>query len=56
MINYAVVRGGAVGALASPEFGDSEKRTDREIDTSITISTPRFEDLTTVLVKNRKLD
>ena len=46
----AVVRGGAAGALASPEFGCSEKRTEREMDSlSITISTPRFENLTTAL-------
>ena len=35
----AVVRGGAGGALASPEFGVSEKRTERERD-SLLLSAP----------------
>ena len=41
----AVVTGGA-----PPDFGVSEKRTEREIDSPITISTLRFENLTTALL------
>ena len=36
----AVVRGGAGGALAPPEFGVSEKRTEREMD-SLLLSEPQ---------------
>ena len=38
------------GAMEFPKFGDSEKRTEREIDRqSITMSTPGFEKLSTAL-------
>ena len=37
-----------MGVLAPPEFGVSEKRTERNRE-SITINTPRFENLTTAL-------
>ena len=38
-ISRVVVRGGAGGALAPPEFWVSEKRTEREID-SLLLSAP----------------
>ena len=47
----AVDRRGAGGALVPPEFWGSEKRTEIEIDESITKSTPGFEKLSTALRK-----
>ena len=41
----AVVRWGALGTLAPPEFGVSEKEDRKRNGRSITISTPRFENL-----------
>ena len=38
--NRAVVRGGAGGTLASPEFGVSEKRTVREMDSLLQSASP----------------
>ena len=36
----AVVRGGAGGALAPPEFGVSDKRTERELDSLLLLAPP----------------
>ena len=36
----AVVRGGAGDALAPPEFGVSEKRTERELDSLLLLAPP----------------
>ena len=45
----AIVSGGAGDALATPEFGVLEKRTEREIDSLLLSAPPRFENLTTAL-------
>ena len=39
VLSRAVIRGGAEGALAPPEFGVLEKKTEREID-SLLLSAP----------------
>ena len=49
----AVVAEGGEGALAPPEFGDSEERTEREMDTLLLSAPPGFESLTSALEEDQ---